>query len=86
MLLKSLSHIPACDQQSELRMDAGSFAEHLRQIPPARRVFRHPQDRIHEQPIIHSTPAGHSYLLGKVTFDPRPLPIRQLNAGSFRQP
>ena len=53
------------------------LAEHLRQVAPAGRVTSHPQDRIHEQPIVDAAASSGPSSARKMTFDPFPLLVRQ---------
>lgn len=55
----------------EPRIAPTPLAEHLRQITPTRRVFGHPQDRIHEQPVVNASAS------------PRPGSARKMALNSF---
>ena len=58
-------------------MDPAPFAEHLRQVTPAGRVSSHPQDRIHEQPVVGAAASSHPRSARKMALDPIPLLVRQ---------
>jgi len=60
-----------------MSVDRSPFAEHVRQVTPARRIAGHPQDRVHEQLIVDATLPRRSKAAEKMAFDSDPLLICQ---------
>src|SRR3546814_10745919 len=58
----------------EAGMNRRPLAECLRQVAPMRRIAGHPQDRIHQQPVINPPPARPSLPPPHHTPHPPPLP------------
>ena len=62
---------------AEPGMNPAPLAEHLRQITPACRVASHPQNSVHEQPVVGAAASPHPRSARKIAFDPSPLLVRQ---------
>lgn len=71
---------------AEACMDRRPLAKHLRQIAPMRRVARHPQNGIDEQPVVNAAPTRRPDPSRKMPFDPTPLLVRQCSSAQRSSP
>jgi len=69
---------PAARPAGEALMHRLVLAVALRQVRPVRARPQNPQNTVHEQPVIRSSPAGIRWFARQQRFDPLPLPIAQL--------